>query len=323
MAETVLAGDTSTTVAPRLLAAELARSSSGIPSLWTALAVACAALCLLALVAEGHHRRRSRHRCRAVLPGHPRPGVGRAGTGSPATPHQRPPERGGVRRLAIPAHPARHPGDGTAGAAPRRPPGAAATRVGALAPGVGLAVSLLVGGTTGVLLGALAAAGAWQVTRRAARDQHPETVARREAVARLPLAAELLAACLAAGSSPHEAAGAVGGALGGPLGERLNRVAAEARLGAEPTVAWRHVGQLPGAERLARRMALAASSGVPAEEAISHLAAESRARQARDGRARAQKAGVLATAPLGLCFLPAFLLLGVAPTLLGLADALW
>ena len=36
--------------------------------------------------------------------------------------------------------------------------------------------------------------------------------------------------------------------------------------------------------------------------------------------ARAQRAGVLIAAPLGLCFLPAFLLLGIAPVVIGLAG---
>ena len=39
--------------------------------------------------------------------------------------------------------------------------------------------------------------------------------------------------------------------------------------------------------------------------------------------ARAQRTAVLITAPLGLCFLPAFLVLGIAPVVIGLAaDAL-
>ena len=35
--------------------------------------------------------------------------------------------------------------------------------------------------------------------------------------------------------------------------------------------------------------------------------------------ARAQRAGVLIAAPLGLCFLPAFLVFGVAPVVIDLA----
>ena len=35
---------------------------------------------------------------------------------------------------------------------------------------------------------------------------------------------------------------------------------------------------------------------------------------------RAQRAAVLITGPLGLCFLPAFLVLGIAPVVIGLAG---
>jgi pilus assembly protein TadC len=38
--------------------------------------------------------------------------------------------------------------------------------------------------------------------------------------------------------------------------------------------------------------------------------------------ARGQRAGVLITGPLGLCFLPAFLALGVVPVVIGLASGL-
>jgi hypothetical protein len=37
-------------------------------------------------------------------------------------------------------------------------------------------------------------------------------------------------------------------------------------------------------------------------------------------QASAQRAGVLITGPLGLCFLPAFLVLGIAPVVAGLAG---
>jgi hypothetical protein len=38
--------------------------------------------------------------------------------------------------------------------------------------------------------------------------------------------------------------------------------------------------------------------------------------------ARGQRAGVLITGPLGLCFLPAFLAMGVVPVVIGLASGL-
>jgi pilus assembly protein TadC len=114
----------------------------------------------------------------------------------------------------------------------------------------------------------------------------------------------------------------VGSSLGGPVGHRLTRAAAELRLGTEPAEAWGRLGTFPGARGLAVCLERAQASGVPAVEPMTRLAAQWRAEQARDGTARARRAGVLATAPLGLCFLPAFLAVGVTPVLLGLAARL-
>src|SRR5947208_459684 len=61
------------------------------------------------------------------------------------------------------------------------------------------------------------------------------------------LAADLLAACSAAGAGPVIAAQAGGEGLDGPVGEALARGAAEVRLGGEPAQAWRRLAELPGA----------------------------------------------------------------------------
>jgi pilus assembly protein TadC len=152
--------------------------------------------------------------------------------------------------------------------------------------------------------------------------QHAELAEARAGRAQLPLAADLLAACLAAGSSPERAAEAVGHALGGPLGDRMVRAATELRLGGEPAVVWQRFGRLPGSAGLARCLERAGTSGVPAVRSVTRLAAELRADRARDGAARARRAAVLVTGPLGLCFLPAFLAVGVAPVVIGLAGSL-
>ncbi|MFV2119458.1 type II secretion protein F, partial [Streptomyces sp. Act-28] len=55
---------------------------------------------------------------------------------------------------------------------------------------------------------------------------------------------------------------------------------------------------------------------------VSRLAVGLRADRARAAAARAQRAQVLITAPVGLCFLPAFLAVGVAPVVIGLAGRL-
>ncbi|RNG14402.1 type II secretion system F family protein, partial [Streptomyces botrytidirepellens] len=143
-----------------------------------------------------------------------------------------------------------------------------------------------------------------------------------EAVRQIPLAADLLAACLAAGADPRTAADAVGKSLGGPFGDRLVRTAAELRLGGEPAGAWGRLGALPGASGLARALEHAGTTGAPAVEPVSRIAADCRAEQGRDAGRRADRASVLATAPLGACFLPAYLLIGVAPVMTGLAGGL-
>ncbi|TGA83450.1 type II secretion system F family protein, partial [Streptomyces sp. MZ04] len=143
-----------------------------------------------------------------------------------------------------------------------------------------------------------------------------------EASRQLPLAADLLAACVAAGAGPVVAAQAVGEALKGPVGERLARGAAEVRLGSEPADAWRILASIPGAAALARLLERAGESGAPAAEPVARLAADCRAERGRTAMAAARRAGVLMTAPVGLCFLPAFIAVGVLPVVIGLAEGL-
>ncbi|OEJ95125.1 type II secretion system F family protein [Streptomyces thermolilacinus] len=176
---------------------------------------------------------------------------------------------------------------------------------------------VLFGGVVGCAAGAV---GAYAL-RKWQRRPRP-AVADAEAAARLPLAADLLAACLAAGAGPREAAEAVGRSIGGPLGERLHRTAAELALGGDPGEAWGRLGDIPGARQLARCLERAAASGAPAAGPVSRLAAGLRADRARAATARAQRAHVMITAPVGLCFLPAFLAVGVAPVVIGLAGQL-
>ncbi|MFF7648552.1 type II secretion system F family protein [Streptomyces sp. NPDC007983] len=193
--------------------------------------------------------------------------------------------------------------------------------------GVLLAAVVLVGGPLGWVSGPAAAYGVrrWQRRQAAVRSGGPARDAGRqdaEAVRQIPLAADLLAACLAAGADPRTAADAVGKSLGGPVGERLVRTAAELRLGGDPADAWGRLGALPGASGLARVLEHAGTTGAPAVEPVSRLAADSRAEQGREAGRRADRASVLATAPLGACFLPAYLLIGVAPVMTGLAGGL-
>ncbi|MDX6347649.1 MAG: hypothetical protein QOF84_2439 [Streptomyces sp.] len=183
--------------------------------------------------------------------------------------------------------------------------------------GVAVGAAVLVGGVPGCLVGAGAAYGIrqWQRRPRAAPGSAAD---RAEETRQLPLAADLMAACLAAGAGPREAADAVGRSLGGPLGDALTRIAAELRLGGDPAACWARLGS----HDLGRCLERASSTGIPPVGEVSRLAAAYRAERTRAAVARARRAGVLATAPLGLCFLPAFLLVGVAPVVMGLAGSI-
>ncbi|WP_373317068.1 type II secretion system F family protein [Streptomyces sulfonofaciens] len=178
---------------------------------------------------------------------------------------------------------------------------------------------VLVGGPVGMALGGLGGGAVWWWQRRPVPEEEFDTA---RAVRELPLAADLLAACVTAGADTVTAARVVGESLGGPVGERLAWGAAEIRLGGEPAEAWRRLAALPGAGRLAKLLERAGDSGAPAAAPVARLAAEARAEWGRTATARAHRAGVLITAPVGLCFLPAFIAVGVLPVVIGLASGL-
>ncbi|MET8164208.1 type II secretion system F family protein [Streptomyces sp. NPDC005329] len=179
---------------------------------------------------------------------------------------------------------------------------------------------VVVGDVTGLVLGLIGAVGLGRWRRRQQTADVVSEADARLAARQLPLAADLLAACIAAGAGPVIAAQAVGEALGGPVGEGLARGAAEVRLGGEPATAWRRLASTPGAAALARLLERADVSGLPAAGPVARLAADTRADWTRAATARARRAAVMVTVPVGLCFLPAFIAVGVLPIVIGLAG---
>lgn len=103
---------------------------------------------------------------------------------------------------------------------------------------------------------------------------------------------------------------------------RLAAVSAELALGAPPAACWERLSEdCPALAPLARCLVRTTVSGAPPAAALAGLAVSQRAAAARAAHARVRRAGVLATAPLGLCFLPAFVLIGIVPVVTGLAAA--
>lgn len=186
----------------------------------------------------------------------------------------------------------------------------------ALAGAVGLAGALLVGGVLGLGAGAALAVGADRLLRARAPDDAADDRAAR--LRDLPAACDLLGVCLSAGLPVEGALEAVGRAVDGPLGAQLRAVAALSRLGADPRRAWADAP--PELAALGRVLVRAGESGAVVAGALRTLAAECRATARADVQAAVQRAGVWVLAPLGACFLPAFVCLGVAPLVLGIAG---
>ena len=91
-------------------------------------------------------------------------------------------------------------------------------------------------------------------------------------------------------------------------------------LGADPVDAWRTVEHRQALAAFARAAARSAGTGAALARVARTECARLRAELTDAAQARAQRAAVLITGPLGLCFLPAFLVLGIAPVVIGLAG---
>ena len=102
----------------------------------------------------------------------------------------------------------------------------------------------------------------------------------------------------------------------------LRRAADLLALGAEPDTAWASPaeGADAASEALARLARRSAASGSALAQGVADLAEQSRQEATHAAAAAAERASVLIAGPLGLCFLPAFICLGIVPVVAGLAD---
>lgn len=181
-------------------------------------------------------------------------------------------------------------------------------------------VPVLVLGAPGLAVAPLVAIllARWLASLPTVRDQRR----REEMRATLPVAADLLVAALAAGTSPSAALQVVGGAIGGPLGPVLSQAATSLEIGSDPHAAWSALQGDPATAALARAFAGALLRGSSPVSRLVVLADDARAQRRWAAEARARGVGARAAAPLGLCFLPAFVLLGIVPLVVAAAAAL-
>ncbi|GAB3226419.1 hypothetical protein GCM10027447_16580 [Glycomyces halotolerans] len=185
-----------------------------------------------------------------------------------------------------------------------------------LAPLIGVAAALAVGGPTGIAAGV----GAWWLSRRLLHAD-PDRDERRQAEQLAPQwswTLDLLAAGMRAGAPFPQAAFALAAADHGPIGERLARFAQAIHLGSTADEAAPELGRLPGADRLAKQLDRSSSSGAAMAGGLEQLAASLRSEHRTTTEERAGRAAVALIGPLCLCFLPAFVIAGIGPVVFGI-----
>jgi pilus assembly protein TadC len=187
------------------------------------------------------------------------------------------------------------------------------------AAAIGGLIAVVVGGVPGVTAGVLGSGAALATCRWLLGG---ERRARKTDPLRLAASWDLLAACLGAGLPVPAAVRAIAEELPAGPAEVLRHVARLLALGADPVQAWAPALKHPDVAALARGARRTARSGAALAALSSALAAEVRAAAQEGAEARAQRAAVLIAGPLGLCFLPGFLCLGVLPVVVGLATRL-
>lgn len=131
---------------------------------------------------------------------------------------------------------------------------------------------------------------------------------------------DLFAICLRAGLPVSAAGSAVVRCLPEQLAPPLQRAVDLLGLGAAPERAW---GELEGTPELADLAVLArrsARAGSSMSDGLIELSARAREGAGDAALAAAERAGVKISGPLGLCFLPAFVCLGIVPVVIGLAG---
>ena len=158
---------------------------------------------------------------------------------------------------------------------------------------------LLVAGSVGVL-------GAFEPASSQRRAQR--------LLEEVPQALELMADGLAAGLPLRVACAAVVDVFDGPVAEDLGAVLRSVELGVGEAAAWASLTGHPQLGAAAGDLSRSAESGTELVMALRHHATAARERRHAALQQNARSVGVRSVLPLMTCFLPAFLLLGVVPT---------
>jgi len=133
---------------------------------------------------------------------------------------------------------------------------------------------------------------------------------------------ELFAACLAAGLSVHGATTAVARTADAQTKQLWETVAALFGVGVPAHSAWGHMKGHAGLADLAQLVIMSGQSGATIAAGCHRICTSLRAEASAHATAQAERAGVFIALPLAVCFLPAFIVLGLAPVVISLGAQL-
>ncbi|NLG46516.1 type II secretion system F family protein [Gordonia sp. (in: high G+C Gram-positive bacteria)] len=134
---------------------------------------------------------------------------------------------------------------------------------------------------------------------------------------------DTLAVCLRAGLPLATAAQVAAHASPPQLRQPFLRAADLLALGSDPERAWAtKPTDMRDFADLAALVRRASRAGSALAEAVAGFADGTRRRAENEALEAAERAGVKISGPLGLCFLPAFVCLGIVPVVIGLASEL-
>jgi Flp pilus assembly protein TadB len=184
----------------------------------------------------------------------------------------------------------------------------------------GAAVWAFVPGGWGSVAAVVTACAVWR--RSSAWEPASARRQRLRVEAELPWVVDLLTTALSAGLGPVEALSRVVEVSPPSVRTELQVPLARLRLGVDPVSVWSGLAEHPALGRLGTTLRRATESGAPVVDALGRLADDLRAGRRAAVEVRVRRIEVRAAVPLGLCLLPAFVLLAVVPLVAGSAARL-
>lgn len=133
----------------------------------------------------------------------------------------------------------------------------------------------------------------------------------------LPQALDLVSTCVRAGQPLRNAVATVSEVMGSPVEDLFKPVMNAISVGMSDADAWKVLRTDPVVGFLARDLSRSAAWGTSVIDVLAQHSTDLRRQGMTQRLAIAKAVGVKSVLPLGLCYLPAFVLLGVVPVVAG------